>query len=138
MLSRAVSLSWPKLFRKEFETVEIGSRAYLVKRPISNSRTDAGGSYHGSIFNTVFSILFLSAASVALFSFLAVAFWSGARRKERESYYKNEMLKKISEAQGAGAGAALALLREESRLAATRRQASLRIGGLSQYSLDWL
>jgi len=88
------------------------------------------------LFSTPFSVFFfLSAASVALFSFLAVASWVNARRRERESYYKNEMLKKISEAQGTGTGAALALLREDNRLAATRRQASLRIGGLVTASI---
>ncbi len=88
------------------------------------------------LFSTPFSVFFfLSAASVALFSFAAVASWSNARRRERESYYKNEMLKKISETQGAGTGAALALLREENRLAAMRRQASLRIGGLVTASI---
>ena len=88
------------------------------------------------LFSTPFSVFFfLSAASVALFSFAAVASWSNARRRERESYYKNEMLKKIAEAQGAGADATLALLREENRLAATRRQASLRIGGLVTASI---
>ena len=35
--------------------------------------------------------------SIALFSFLAVAAWSDARRKEREAYYTSETLKKIAE-----------------------------------------
>ncbi len=40
---------------------------------------------------------------MALFSFLAVNQWSDARRKERESYYKNDMLKKLADSQGPGA-----------------------------------
>lgn len=84
----------------------------------------------GQLAGPFFGFLFLSVSVVALFSFAAVASWSNARRKERESYYKNEMLKKLSETQGSGAGAALELLREENRIAATRRQAVLRIGGL--------
>ena len=74
--------------------------------------------------------LFLSAGTVSLFSFLAVASWSNARLKERESFYKNDMLKKLSEHPGQGASSALELLREESRIAGLRRQASLREGGL--------
>ncbi len=74
--------------------------------------------------------LFLSTAIVSLFSFLAVALWSNARLKERESFYKNDMLKKLSENQGQGASSALELLREESRVALLRRKASLREGGL--------
>ena len=38
--------------------------------------------------------------SIALFSFLAVSHWVEARRKERESYYKNETLKKIADQTG--------------------------------------
>lgn len=74
--------------------------------------------------------LFLSAAVVSMFSFLAVASWANARLKERESFYKSELLKKVSENSGPGATAALELLREENRVLASRRQASLREGGL--------
>ncbi len=38
--------------------------------------------------------------SIALFSFLGVASWTDARRKEREAYYRSETLKKISESSG--------------------------------------
>ena len=74
--------------------------------------------------------IFLAAGAVALFSFLAVASWSDARRRERESYYKNDMLKKLAESQGAGANSALELMREEARLRAMRRREGLRIGGM--------
>ncbi len=74
--------------------------------------------------------LFLSAAVVSMFSFLAVASWSNARLKERESFYKSETLKRLSENSGPGATAALELLREENRVLGIRRQASLREGGL--------
>jgi hypothetical protein len=50
--------------------------------------------------------------SIALFSFLAVASWSEARRKEREAHYKSETLKKIAESSGEGAQGALELMRE--------------------------
>lgn len=74
--------------------------------------------------------LFLAVAAVALFSFLAVATWSDARRKEREAYYKSETLKKVAEAQGAGGGSALEFLREEEKIAARRRLEGLKLGGL--------
>jgi hypothetical protein len=73
---------------------------------------------------------FLTIGAVALFSFLATASFADARRRERESYYKNEMLKKIAESQGAGASTALELLREEHRLATIQRRQGLKIGGL--------
>ncbi|MGA8111799.1 MAG: hypothetical protein WB974_20325, partial [Acidobacteriaceae bacterium] len=51
----------------------------------------------------VMVFVFLAVAAVALFSMISIASWSGARQKEREAYYKNDMLKKLAESQGAGA-----------------------------------
>jgi peptidoglycan/LPS O-acetylase OafA/YrhL len=74
--------------------------------------------------------VFLSVASVALFSFIAVATWSAERRREREAYYKSETLKKIAESQGSGAASALEFLREEERIASRRRREGQKLGGL--------
>jgi hypothetical protein len=73
--------------------------------------------------------MFLSVGAVALFSFIAVAAWSDARRKEREAYYKSETLKKIAES-GTGGSAALEFLREQDRMSDRRRREGLRLGGL--------
>jgi hypothetical protein len=74
--------------------------------------------------------LFLSVASVALFSFVAVAVWSSARRREREAYYKSDALKKIAESQGAGGNSALEFLREEEKNAMRRQLEGQKLGGL--------
>lgn len=72
--------------------------------------------------------LFLSVGAVALFSFIAVASWADARRREREAYYRSETLKKLADAEG---GQAVAdLLREEHRQAIIRRLEGLKLGGL--------
>jgi hypothetical protein len=68
--------------------------------------------------------------SIALFSFLAVASWSEARRKEREAYYRSETLKKIAENSGEGAKSALELIREQEKNFVKRRNEGLKIGGL--------
>ncbi len=68
--------------------------------------------------------------SIALFSFLSVAAWSDARRKEREEYYRNETLKKIAESSGEGAKAAIELLREQNKTVTKRRLEGLKLGGL--------
>jgi hypothetical protein len=73
---------------------------------------------------------FLGVGALALFSFLAVASWSGSRQKEREAYYKNDMLKKLADTPGPGATTALELLREEARLEAVKTRQGLRIGGV--------
>ena len=58
------------------------------------------------------TFLGLSIAVIALFSFLSVAAWSGARQREREAYYKNEAIKKVAEMQGNAPESVLQLLRE--------------------------
>lgn len=68
--------------------------------------------------------------SIALFSFLGVASWSEARRKEREAYYRSETLKKIAESSGEGAKSALELIREQEKNSVKRRLEGMKIGGL--------
>jgi len=68
--------------------------------------------------------------SIALFSFLAVASWSDARRRERETFYKSETLKKIAESSGEGAKAAIELMREQEKNVAKRRLEGMKLGGL--------
>jgi hypothetical protein len=74
--------------------------------------------------------LFLSVGAIALFSFVAVAVWSGERRREREAYYRSETLKKIADTQGAGGGSALEFLREEERIEARRKREGQKLGGM--------
>jgi Flp pilus assembly protein TadB len=74
--------------------------------------------------------IWLSVGSIALFSFLAVAAWSGTRAAEREAYYKNDLLKKIAESPEAGGNAALQYLREQHRLAQEKKRGGLQLGGL--------
>ncbi len=74
--------------------------------------------------------LFLGVGSVALFSFLAVAVWSGERRREREAYYRSETLRKIAESQGTGNVSIVEFLREEERNTVHRRREGQKLGGL--------
>jgi ferric-dicitrate binding protein FerR (iron transport regulator) len=68
--------------------------------------------------------------SIALFTFLAIATWSDARRKEREAYYRSETLKKIAESSGEAAKSTLELMREQENNFLKRRLEGLKIGGL--------
>jgi hypothetical protein len=83
---------------------------------------------------------------IGLFSWGAVESWAEARRKEREAFYKSETLKKVAEAQGPAATAALEYLREQERDAAQRRSEAerekarrrregLKLGGLINIGL---
>ena len=73
---------------------------------------------------------FLAVGALALFGWLSVASWSEARRREREAFYKNETLRKIAEAQGAGGPAAVELYRELERAAARKFHESCKLGGV--------
>jgi hypothetical protein len=75
--------------------------------------------------------VFLAVGAIALFSFLSVSSYVEARRKERDAYYKNETVRRLTESQGAGAEAAIGLLREEDRLWARRRLEGIKLGGLA-------
>jgi hypothetical protein len=78
----------------------------------------------------VAAVLIPVVGSIALFSFLAVASWAEARRKEREAYYTGETVKKIAESSGEGAKAAIEYLHEQNRNAVRHRLEGMKLGGL--------
>ena len=84
----------------------------------------------GEIHEGVAVFFFLAVASVALFSFIAVASWSDARRREREAYYTSETLRRIAESSQPGAPAALEYLREEQRVIHHKRREGMKLGGM--------
>lgn len=75
--------------------------------------------------------MFLSIGAVALFAvFIPLVTFIDSRRKEREAFYKAETFRRMAEASGEGAKAALELLREEERLKAKKSLEGMKIGGL--------
>jgi hypothetical protein len=78
----------------------------------------------------VMIFVFLAVAAIALYSYLSINSFVNGRRKEREAYYRNETVRRLTESQGAGADAAIALMREEDRLGTIRRLEGTKLGGL--------
>jgi hypothetical protein len=78
----------------------------------------------------VMIFVFLAVSAIALYSYLSINSYVNGRRKEREAYYKNETVRRLTESAGAGADAAIALLREEDRLQMRRRMEGTKLGGL--------
>jgi hypothetical protein len=74
--------------------------------------------------------LFPLAVIVVVFTFTAVVHFVDSQRKEREAYYKTETLRRITEASGQGASAAVELLREDERIKASKTREGLKIAGL--------
>jgi hypothetical protein len=68
--------------------------------------------------------------TIATFGFFAVASWVDARRREREAFYRSEVLKKLAEAGPDGSSAALEMFREQQRAAVKNRLESQRLSGL--------
>lgn len=75
--------------------------------------------------------LFLSIGAVSLFVvFLPLVLWIDSRRKEREAFYKSETLRRLAEASGESAKAAIELLREGNRLERIKKREGIKIGGM--------
>ena len=67
-------------------------------------------------------------ALISVFTFVSVAVWSENRRKERESYYHHETLKKVLEQPGDAAKRVLDQFRREEIRQDSARRDGLRLG----------
>ena len=76
------------------------------------------------------AILFPIAMVAVVFTFVIVIRWVDTQREEREAYYKAETLRRVTEASGEGAKAAVELMREDERLRRIKTREGLKIGGL--------
>ena len=76
------------------------------------------------------AVLIPIVAIVAGCTFIIVLHWLDTQRKEREAYYKTETLRRVTEASGEGAKAALELMREDERLKRIKAREGMKVGGL--------
>jgi MFS family permease len=83
----------------------------------------------GSGITPVIALAFTGFLLMIVFAFVSVVIWADARRKERESLYRNELLKKLADTPGPGAETVLASLREEEQRKRERRRGILALGG---------
>jgi hypothetical protein len=84
-----------------------------------------------NIFGSFGLWAFLSVGAVALFGiFLPITTWLDSRRKDRESFYKAETLRRVTEGSPDGAKASVEYLREINRLDQIKTIEGLKIGGL--------
>jgi hypothetical protein len=71
----------------------------------------------------------MSAGAVAVFAWLAVDSWVDARKQEREAFYRNETIRRITESAGGPEGA-IQYIREEERISKLKRRENLKLVGL--------
>jgi hypothetical protein len=75
--------------------------------------------------------MFLSIGAVSLFVvFIPLTSWIESQRREREAFYKAETIRRLAEAPGDGAKAAIELMREQDRMGRARKREGMKIGGL--------
>lgn len=73
--------------------------------------------------------IFLPVLMICVFTFVSIAVWSDARRREREAFYRSEVMKKVGESSGTVAATALEIMREQDRSDRRRRSESHKLGG---------
>lgn len=76
------------------------------------------------------AIMFPVAIILIVFAFVSVLHWIDSQRKERDAFYKAETLRRITEASGEGAKAAIELMRQDERLKRTKAREGIKMGGL--------
>ena len=76
------------------------------------------------------AILFPIVMCLIVFSFVSVITWLGERRKEREAFYRSEILKKIADGAGAGSQQVLEMMQQEQRNMQIRVREGQKLGGL--------
>jgi len=97
----------------------------------SSCRTNRKGEFPGEEEEmNPFPFLFPIAITAVVFAFVIVIHWVDSQRKERESYYKAETLRRVTEAPGESAKAALDLLRANERLQRIKAREGMKIAGL--------
>jgi hypothetical protein len=75
--------------------------------------------------------IFLSIGAISLFAiFIPTVTWIDKQHKEREAFYKAETIRRVAEASGEGAKAALELLQQQSRFERQKGREGMKIGGL--------
>jgi hypothetical protein len=74
--------------------------------------------------------LLLLAILVPTFAFVSVAVWTEARRKEREAFYQQELLRKLADSPVPQAQLVIEVMREQELQKEQRVREGLKLGGL--------
>jgi hypothetical protein len=74
--------------------------------------------------------MFPVAIILIVFAFVSVLHWIDSQRKERDAFYKAETIRRVTEASGEGAKAAIELMRQDERLKRIKAREGIKMGGL--------
>jgi ferric-dicitrate binding protein FerR (iron transport regulator) len=67
---------------------------------------------------------------ISIFTFVSIQVWADQRRKEREAFYRSEVLKKLADATGAQVQQVLEMMREQDRNKERREREGGKLAGL--------
>ena len=71
-----------------------------------------------------------SVIMICIFTFTSIAAWAEQRRKEREAFYRSEILKKLADSTGTQAQQVLEMMREQDRNQERRSREKQKLAGL--------
>lgn len=140
-LVRPVAFYSSSAMREEIATVQLAPLSYqsqagndpAAKADRRFMMMHVAGLVFGSdeVFSNFGLWAFLSVGAVAMFAmFIPLTTWMDTRRKEREAYYKAEMIRRVAESSGDGAKAAMEMMREDARQKRIRTLEGLKVGGV--------
>ncbi len=78
----------------------------------------------------IFIAIMTSVLMVSVFTFVTVAAWAEQRRREREAFYRSEVLKKLAESTGEQARQVIERMREQERNQERQRREGGRLAGV--------
>jgi hypothetical protein len=78
----------------------------------------------------IVGIVITSVIMICVFTFISVKVWADERRKEREAFYRSEVLKKLADVTATQAQQVLDAMREQDRNEERRGREGGRLGGL--------
>ncbi len=78
----------------------------------------------------ILAAIITSVIMIAIFTFVTVAAWAEQRRREREAFYRSEVLKKLAESTGEQARQVIEMMREQERNQERQRREGGRLAGV--------
>jgi Domain of unknown function (DUF6249) len=78
----------------------------------------------------ILAAILTSVPLISVFTFVTVAAWAEQRRREREAFYRSEVLKKLAESTGEQARQVIEMIREQERNDERKRRERGKLAGL--------
>jgi hypothetical protein len=78
----------------------------------------------------ILAAILTSVIMISIFTFVTVAAWAEQRRREREAFYRSEVLKKLADSTGGQVQQVIELMREQEHNEERRRREGGRLAGV--------